>query len=82
MEEKQLMSNETVLYSNDNYEINIGDSIHDESSVPCYQIINKETKVVEAESTVYPTAIGYANQFSTGLNEVNAPAIPKVDFQH
>lgn len=83
MEEKWMMSNETPVFENGNYTISIGDSIHDDSNIPCYKITNKDTKVVEAETTVLPTAIGYAKEFSEGLDKVmtNNDA-PKVEFAH
>lgn len=77
------MSND-VLFENEHYKIVVGKSIHDESAIPCYQICNKETEVVEAETTVYPTALNYAVEYAKGIVELSKSTEPRPDitFKH
>lgn len=79
------MTNYTTepVFENDNYKLLIGESSHDDSKVMCYQIVNKKTELVEAETTVLPRAIGIANECDKDLKElspiVQAPLVPHLN---
>jgi len=70
------------IYDNTHYFIRIGESLLDDSKVPCYQVINKDTGINEAETTILPQAILHAKQFSQGLDEENTIAIPDTVITH
>lgn len=74
------------IYENETYFLRINESLHDESHIPCYQIVNKTTDLVEAETTVLPTAIGHCMEFQAGLDAVaelrKKDEGPKIDYEH
>jgi len=78
----ELLNSTDDIYGNEHYFVRIGKSQHDDSSVDCYQIINKNTGVNEAETTILPQAILHAKQFSVGLDEESAIAIPDSVIAH
>lgn len=55
-----------VVRENDLYCIKIGvSSMHQlENEVQCYKLINKETGLVETETTILPQAIEWMNDFT------------------
>ena len=68
------MEEGTVVYVLPNYIVRVGlQSLGLQTThVPCpvYQIVNKNTGLVEAEDTRYPFAIGKAEFFNTVLDEL------------
>lgn len=70
------------VYENEHYRLVVGKSTHDGEGVSCYQIINKETEVVEMEVTVLPTAMQYADEFSTKLESMQKVQAPRLASAH
>lgn len=65
------MKPDTVVYENHHYVVKIGVSIHNtESELECYQIINREHDLIEAETTMLPSAIRTADELSGSLEEI------------
>lgn len=65
-------NNENYIYQNDDYVVSIGDPLLKEfpDGVKVYQVWNKETDVLELETTVLPEALSTAYQFSNMLEEI------------
>lgn len=55
------------VFSDNNYKVVVGMSTHKPPSIECYQVINIETNVIEAETSILPQAIQYTKDFSEHL---------------
>jgi len=55
------------MYENNTYKVVIG---KDEKDLTCYQIVNKNTGMVEQVTTIYPTAINMAREFERATKEL------------
>lgn len=62
------------LYENEVYNIEIGHSFNDGRRL--YLVVNKNTAVVEAETSVLPQAMQFAETFLAGLKEWDKRKIP------
>lgn len=71
-----------AVFDNKNYTVTIGESLYETQKFQCYQIINKETNVVEAETTVLPRAIGIANEYSEAVDELLQVKTERPIFAH
>lgn len=54
------------IRENQHYKIVVGESILHQGDNPttCYQLVNKETGVVETETTILPQAMDWMEEFS------------------
>ena len=74
------MTDKIVVHTNNNYIVQIGESIHEtEKHINCYQIVNRQYGVIEAETTMLISAIDTANDLDERLEELNQS--PDVDTE-
>lgn len=76
------MTKSEAVFENNDYKVVVQPSMHMEKALDCYAVVNKNTGVTEAESTILPNAISHAKQFSDGLRELSdivvAPDVPVI----
>lgn len=63
------MSDKVIVHENNNYIVQIGKSIHNENTIDCYQIVNRKYGVIEAETTMLPSALATADDLDESLDE-------------
>ena len=66
---------DNAIRQNDKYYICIGEAeLHvGDEQMTCYKIINKETNVVETETTILPHAIQFMEDFAQMLETPESP---------
>jgi hypothetical protein len=66
-------TNSEVLFETTTYKVEIQEAIMREPGIPVYAVINKNTGIVENETSALPIAIRTAQDFEAMLEEIENP---------